>query len=150
MTHTYSKIILHLVWSTKLRQPFINQEIKEPLYRYMNGVVNQKKCKLYMINGMPDHVHLLISVPLTISIPALIQQLKVCSTRWIRKEYPYLAHFSWQEGMGVFSVGYANLLQVKSYIANQEQHHRHITFEEEYKGFLKRVKIKFDERFVLG
>jgi putative transposase len=150
MTHTYSKTFYHLVWSTKNRMPFIDANIKDPLYRFFNRVFENRKCKLHIINGMPDHVHLLVSLPLTITIPQVVQQAKVSSTKWIRKEFPGMQQFAWQEGMGAFTVGYSTFDNVKNYIANQEKHHQKKTFDEEYLEFLKKFNIPYDKRFVLG
>lgn len=150
MTHTYSKVLFHLVWSTKNRVPFIHDDVKQTLYSYINGIVENKKCKLHIINGMPDHVHLLISLPLTLTIPELVQQIKVSSTRWVRMQIPDLHKFSWQEGLGAFTVGYSHFEAVKNYIANQEEHHRSKSFDEEYLELLGKLNITYDKRFVLG
>ena len=150
MTHTYSNVLFHLVWSTKNREPFVNADFKRPLYSYINGIVENKKCKLHIINGMPDHVHLLVSIPLTMTIPELVQQIKVSSNRWIKQQSPHFQKFSWQEGLGAFTVGYSNFDSVKNYIANQEEHHRSKSFDEEYLDLLKKLKITYDNRFVLG
>lgn len=150
MTHTFSQTYYHLVWSTKHRQPFITPNVKDPLYHYLNGIIENKKCKLHIINGMPDHIHLLISLPLTMTVPELVQQIKVSSTKWLRSQFSNLKQFSWQEGLGAFSVGYSNFDSVKNYISNQEQHHQNKSFDEEYLEFLQKMNIPFDKRFVLG
>jgi len=99
---------------------------------------------------MPDHIHILVSLPLTLTVSELVQQIKVCSTKWVKKHYPHLKDFAWQEGLGAFTVGYSNLEDVKSYITNQENHHKILTFEDEYLGFLKKLNINYDNRFALG
>ena len=150
MTHTYSKTFFHLIWSTKNRKPLIDPTVKPLLYSYINGIIEKKKCKLHLINGMPDHVHLLVSLPLTMTVPELVQQTKVSSTRWLRGQFNQTKEFSWQEGLGAFTVGYSNFNDVKKYIENQEHHHRTMTFEEEYLSFLNKLNIPYDKRFVLG
>ncbi len=162
MTHTYSKSIFHLVWSTKNRYPFIDQNLKPQLYRYLHTIIENKNCKSYIINGMPDHIHILASLPLNITVSSFVQQVKVSSTRWIRGHFSNHQHqlnphlnsklnsFSWQEGLGAFSVGYSHLTSVIKYIENQEKHHEKLTFEQEYRNLLVKLGINYDERFIFG
>ncbi len=145
MTHTYSKSLFHLVWSTKNRELLIDASIENDLYKYIHGHMKNKKCNLHIINGMPDHVHLLVGVPLTVTVSDLVQQIKVSSTRWMRNQGLQLGDFAWQEGFGAFTVGYSNFENVKSYIANQKEHHRTKTFEEEYLEFLRMLDISYDK-----
>lgn len=150
MTHTYSKALFHLIWSTKKRRAFIDESLKYILYEYIKGIIKEKKCIPIMINGMPDHVHILTQIPLTVTIPSLVQQIKVSSAKWISREFPNQKEFSWQEGLGAYSVGYSNVEAVKAYLSNQEHHHKNMTFEEEYLNFLKMQNISYDERFIFG
>lgn len=148
MSHTFSNLLVHLVWSTKERQPFITKDIKVRLHGYLRHAIENNGAKLLFINGVEDHVHLLCAMPLTLLIPELLEIIKPTSTRWIQKTFPELAKFSWQVGYGAFSVGRANLQQVINYIANQEEHHRHITFEEEFVSLLEMQGIPYDKNFV--
>ena len=149
MSHTYSNLLFHLIWSTKNRIPFMKGEIKIRIHGYLRKIINDSGANLLFINGMEDHVHLLMAMPLTLLIPDLIEKVKPNSTKWIHKTFPNLRDFSWQEGYGAFSVGKSNLQQVIKYIENQEEHHRTVTFEEEFISFLEANGISYDKRFVL-
>jgi putative transposase len=150
MTHTYSKLLFHFVWSTKNRQPLIDPKIKNQVYNYIRAIVENRKCKLININGMPDHIHLLVSTPVTINITDFIKTIKTSSTRLVRREFLNLKTFAWQEGYGAFTVSYSNEKKVLTYIVNQEIHHGKMSFEEEYVRLLKKMNIPFDERFIFG
>ena len=148
MAHTHSNLLCHAIWSTKNRQPFITKDIKVRLHGYLRRVVDDTGAKLLFINGMEDHVHLLFVMPLTLLIPDLIEKIKPAATKWVKKNFPTHQEFSWQKGYGVFSVGKSNLQQVINYIANQEEHHRKVTFEEEYIDFLKKQGIPYDVKLI--
>ena len=150
MAHSYSQLFIHLVWSTKNREPFITSEIKPRLYGYIRKVLEDKKCSLFTINGMPDHVHILLNLPSTIGLSELLRHLKTTSSKWMHQTFPESKNFSWQDGYGAFSVGISQLKQVSSYIENQEKHHQKRNFDEEFVYFLKCQNISFDSRFVLG
>ena len=151
MTHTFSNLLFHLIWSTKGREPWISKEIKPRLNSYIRSVVEAEGAKLLFINGMEDHVHLLLGVPLQMCIPDLVAKIKPTSTKWINKTFPEMeGNFRWQEGYGAFTVGRSNLQQVINYIKNQEEHHKKISFEEEFIQFLQMQGISYDKRFVLG
>ncbi len=148
MSHTFSNILIHAIWSTKNRKPFITKDIKPRLHGYIRKAIDDNGAKLLFINGMEDHVHLLFAMPLTLLIPDLIEIIKPASTKWAKKTFPQLSEFSWQKGYAAFSVGRGNLQQVINYIENQEEHHREITFEEEFINFLEIQGIHYDKRFV--
>lgn len=150
MTHSYSKLLFHLIWSTKNRESYISNDIKNRLYGYIRTVVDDKKQQLYVINGMPDHVHLLVSLSPSICLSDLIKIVKTSSTKWIQSTLPNCKTFSWQEGFAAYTVGYSTLDSVIKYIENQENHHQNTTFEQEYLHFLKMQNIDCDGRFVLG
>ncbi len=150
MTHSYRIHYFHLIWSTKQRRPFITPEVQTRLYSYLGSVITNNNAHLLEIGGMPDHIHLLIELSNLDKFSYFIRELKASSSRWIHKTFPDLADFSWQEGFGSFTVSYSSLGQVKTYIQNQPEHHKKMTFAEEYKKFLRLHQVNFDERFVLG
>ncbi|SCA63222.1 Uncharacterized protein SCG7109_AK_00090 [Chlamydiales bacterium SCGC AG-110-M15] len=150
MTHSYRVHYFHLVWSTKSRNSWIEQDMQERLYSYLGGVVKNYKGKLIEIGGMPDHVHMLIEFSLLDKFSALLRDIKSCSSMWIRKTFSRKIDFAWQEGFGSFSVSYSAVENVRKYIQNQEQHHASQTFDEEYLRLLKHHDVQYDERFVLG
>jgi putative transposase len=150
MSHTYSNLLFHAVWSTKNRIPYITKDINARLHGYLRSSIDENGCKALFINGVEDHVHLLFAAPLTISIPDLFESIKPSSTKWIRKSFPEIKDFSWQTGYGVFSVGKTNLQQVIKYIANQEEHHKTVSFEDEFISMLEAQGIPYNKKFVFG
>ena len=149
MGHTCSNLLCHCVWSTKHRRPLLKNEIKPRLNSYMRTVVEGEGAKLLFMNGVEDHVHLLIAMPLTLLIPTLIEKIKPVSTKWLNKTFSdFKGEFRWQEGYGAFSVGKSNLQEVIKYIENQEEHHKSMSYQYEYIGFLKALGIPFDPRFI--
>jgi REP element-mobilizing transposase RayT len=150
MSHTYSNLLFHVVWSTKDRIPFIKNEVKPRLHSYMRTVIEREGAKLLFINGVEDHVHLLLAMPLTMLIPDLIEKVKPVSTKWFIKTFPEMKEFGWQIGYGAFSVGKSNLQAVINYIQNQEEHHKKMTFDEEFANMLKVQGIQYDKRYFLN
>jgi putative transposase len=122
--------------------------MKPELYAYMGGTLKEKDCVLSAAGGMPDHVHLLVSLHRDVSVAEAVRTVKANSSRWIHQTYSGLPGFAWQEGYGAFNVSYSNIDAVKGYLANQEEHHRTRTFQEEYVAFLKKHRIPYDERYV--
>lgn len=149
MGHTCSNLLAHCVWSTKHREPLIKKELKPRLNSYMRSVIEKEGAKLLFINGVEDHVHLLLAMPLTLLIPDLIEKVKPTTTKWLNRTFPELNNnFRWQAGYGAFSVGKSNLQAVINYIKNQEEHHKKMSYQEEYIGFLKELGIPFDPNLI--
>ena len=148
MAHTFSNLLVHAIWSTKNRQKFIYKDVKNRLHGYLRTAIDDNGAKLLYINGMEDHVHLLLVVPLTLLIPDLLEKIKPASTKWVHKTFPDLNEFAWQTGYGAFSVGKANLQQVINYIKNQEEHHKKFTFEEEFIKLLEMQGIPYSKHTV--
>ncbi len=138
----------HLVFSTKNREPIITGEIESRLYEYLGGVVRGANGSLIEINGMPDHVHLLIRESKSVADQDFIGQLKGDSSRWINQTFDGLPRFQWQAGYGWFSVSPADVETARNYIRGQKAHHAEVTFKEEYRQFLKKYDITYDERYV--
>lgn len=149
MGNTYTQIHLQLVFAVKYRAALIDQAWKEELYKYICGIIHQQHHKLIIINGVADHLHILIGYRPHQALSELMQDIKGSSSRWINDKKLSRSKFSWQEGYGAFSYSNSHLKNVINYIKNQEAHHKKTTFIEEYKTFLKEHEIDFDERFIL-
>jgi putative transposase len=149
MTHTYSSMLFHVVWSTKQRQSLILPEVKNRLYGYIRQVANDQQATIMIMNGMPDHIHILLGMKPNMGLSDLLCQIKTTSSKWMQKTFQDHPKFGWQEGYAAFSVGLSTLPTVKGYIQKQEEHHKKHTFKEEYIGFLEAHSIKYDSRFVL-
>jgi putative transposase len=145
--HSYSQSYHHIVFSTKERQKLISKPMQPKLWSYMAGIGRNHGFLVLANGGMEDHAHLLIQLPSQLALAQAISLVKANSSRWMNE---HAMKFSWQEGYGAFSVSASNLGAVERYIANQEQHHRKITYEQEFVGFSRRYGIEFDPQFVFG
>ncbi len=152
MAHSYVCCHIHYIFSTKNRRSFITPELEERLWPYMGGIARQHKMRALAIGGTENHVHLLISLPSTLSIAKAIQLIKGGSSTWVSETFPEHKDFEWQEGYGAFSVSISHIDNTIAYIhdQNQKEHHKTQTFQEEYLAFLKKHGISYDERFVWG
>lgn len=146
MSHTYTNLLFHFVFSTKDRMELINDETKSELYAYLGGLTKELKGKSLAINGMPEHIHLLVSLPPTVSISDAMQFLKANSSRWMRERFNI--EFSWQIGYCAFSVSRSQVDAVVKYIQNQEEHHKKFDFREEFLKMLKSHEVEFDEKYL--
>ena len=149
MTHTYYAVYEHIVFSTKGRRAYFTPELETELFSYLAKSIDNKGCRALVVGGHRDHVHLLIGMAKGIAASELIKEIKRSSSRWLKTKRNGLSDFAWQTGYGAFSVSFSNLDQLKAYIVNQEEHHRTMTWEEEYRALLERHGIEFDERFSL-
>ena len=148
MANTYSQIHIQFVFAVKHRNSQIAAFWKDELYKYITGIIQNHSHKLISINGMSDHIHILIGMRPTQSISDLMQDVKGSSSKWINEKKFTKGKFEWQEGYGAFSYGASQLKDVIKYIENQEEHHRKKSFNEEYLEFLKKFEIEYDERYV--
>ena len=148
MPHTYSRILLHVVFSTKNRRPLLKGEITSRLFPYVGGIVREFDAKMLAVNGACDHVHLLLSLPTGLPIADLMRTVKTRSSKWVHETMPAARSFAWQPGYAAFSVSESNLPQVKQYIAAQEEHHRNVSFMEEFLTLLRKHNIEFDEEML--
>jgi REP element-mobilizing transposase RayT len=148
MPQSLDNVLLHLVFSTKERFAFLGNSIRPALHAYLATVARNAGCECPRVGGVADHVHLAIQFPRTITIANLVEDLKTASSKWIKTQSPELQAFAWQRGYGVFSVGPADLDALLRYIDNQEEHHRTKSFQEEYRTFLKKYAVTYDERYV--
>lgn len=148
MANTYTQIHLHLVFAVKYRDGVIGKEWKDKLYKYITGIIQANKHKLLVINGMPDHIHILVGLRPTQSVSDLLQDIKGSSSKWINDNRLIKGKFEWQEGYGAFSYSASQIDSVVKYINNQEEHHKSRSFREEYLAFLQKFDVEYDERFV--
>jgi REP element-mobilizing transposase RayT len=149
MPQSLSNVLIHLVFSTNNREPFLRTpDLRGTMTGYMIGILRNIKCPPLIVGAVDDHVHILCGLPRTLTIAQLIEEVKTNSSARIKEEGPALAGFHWQNGYGVFSVSPSNVEPVKAYIANQQEHHRQRTFQEEFRLMLERHGIEYDERYV--
>ena len=148
MAQTLVKLYVHIIFSTKNRADLISPEIEEELFAYIGGISDNNKSKLLAAGGTLNHLHLLVSMSKNIGLSELVGDIKRDSSKWIKTKGNEYQNFRWQDGFGAFSVGYTQLEGVKRYIENQKQHHAGISFENEFRYFLKKYNVDYDERFV--
>ncbi len=146
---THSQLIFHIVFSTKHREPTIVQDQKKRIFAFIHQLLTNKNCHLYRINGVEDHLHILTHVHPTISISSLIKDIKLAADDFIKREDVFPKFKGWQNGYGAFSESYSAKDRLINYIKNQEEHHRKVSFLDEYKVLLKEREIEFDEKYLL-
>lgn len=151
MPQSLTKLFVHIIFSTKNRDPLLtDKKIRKAVHDYLADVCRKHSCPALEVGGVSDHVHILCSLSKSIAIKDLVQQIKQDSSFWVKKQWPRFNYFYWQNGYGAFSVSPLHVKQVQEYIANQEEHHREVGFEDEFRAFLQRYQIAYDERFVWG
>ena len=148
MANTYSQIYIQTVFAVDGRLSLIRPDFKEELYKYITGIVRNKKQKLIAINGMSDHVHILIGLKPAMALADLVRDIKADSSDFINRKKWIRGRFCWQEGYGAFSYGHSQLDTVIRYIQNQEQHHRRRSFKDEYLAWLKKFEVPFEEKYI--
>ncbi len=148
MAHSYTNILIHYVWSTKNREKTITAELQKRLWSYMGGIARENNMKALAIGGIEDHMHLLISLPTTLSIAKAIQLIKGGSSKWVHDTFPNYNNFKWQEGYGAFSVSSSQLKNTILYINRQKEHHFKESFRDEYISVLGEHDIDYDKRYV--
>lgn len=148
MAHTYSNIVIHALFSTKSRHPWLSAEVRSELFPYLGGTVNRLGGQSLTVNGVEDHVHMLFVQPPSMALADMMEKVKANSSGWLKRRWPELEKFAWQTGYAAFSVSKSNAKEVTRYIGGQEQHHRKMTFQEEVVEFLKKHEIAYDPRYV--
>ncbi|QDV14464.1 Transposase IS200 like protein [Rosistilla oblonga] len=148
MSSTHTNLLFHIVYSTKYRRDMIGADVQPRLYEYIGGVVREHKGILLEVGGMPDHVHLLAKLSPAVAISDVLRFVKANSSKWVNETLAPKLPFAWQRGFGAFSVSASNVLEVTSYIQTQAEHHRKLTFRDEYRALLERHGIEFDERYL--
>lgn len=148
MANTYSQIYIQIVFAVQGRQNLIPSQHKNDLYKYITGIITNKSHKLIRINGMPDHIHILIGLKPFMALSDLVREIKTSSSAFIKGKHWIRGKFNWQKGYGAFSYGQSQLQRVIQYIDQQELHHRKRTFKEEYLDLLKRYQIEFKDEYL--
>jgi len=138
----------HCVFSTKARKPLITSELAERLWPFIGGIARQNKMKVIEIGGVADHSHILLSIPATVSISKAMQLIKGGSSKWVHETFPEHWSFGWQEKYGAFSVSESRVASVVEYIKGQPEHHKKVTFQEEFVPFLAKHRVEYDERYL--
>jgi REP element-mobilizing transposase RayT len=145
---SYVSSYFHCVFSTKERRPLITPELRERLWPFLGGIARQNKMKAVEIGGVADHVHLLLSLPATMPISKAMQLIKGGSSKWVHETFPNQRLFTWQEEYGAFSVSVSQLDKTIAYICDQPEHHRKLTFQEEFLILLKKHGVEYNERYL--
>ena len=145
---SYTSLYNHIIFSTKARKPLIDDSISQRLFSYIAGTAANLDCKVFIANGVVDHIHLLISLSPKISVVELVRTIKSNSSRWIHEKFLEHKDFGWQDGYSAFSVSYSGINDVAKYIKGQQEHHKKISFIDELKIFLAKHKIDYDPRFL--
>lgn len=148
MANTYSQLYVQIVFAVKGRQNLISNKWKDELYKYITGIVANENQKLIAINGMPDHIHILIGIKPNKALSDLVRDIKANSSRFINEKRWINGKFEWQSGFGAFTYSHSHLANVINYIQHQEEHRQTKTFKEEYIGFLKAFEIDYKDEYV--
>lgn len=148
MPQSLARILIHYVFSTKNRERWIRDEHRDELHGYIGGIVEEHKGTLLCSASVEDHIHLLVAQPRTITVADLVEEIKTGSSRWIKTKSAQLSGFHWQSGYGAFSISPSHRPALEHYFAGQAEHHRRVTFQEEYRKLLAKYGIEYDERYV--
>lgn len=148
MPHSYSSLPVHVVFGTKDRARYLDPVLRPQLFAYMGGIVRELHGAARIINRIDDHAHALLSLPADLSVSECLRVVKTNSSRWVHEKFPDREKFGWQTWFGAFAVSASNESAVVQYIQDQEQHHRKMTFEEEFKVLLQKHGIAFDPRYL--
>lgn len=148
MPQSLSYLLIHIVFSTKDRAPILTPHIRPALCAYLATVARNEECECFRVGGIADHLHIAVRISRTTAIAHLVEKLKTSSSKWLKTQAPGLTDFSWQRGYGAFSVGPGDLDSLIAYIDSQEEHHRVRSFQEEYRAFLNKYGVAFDERYI--
>ena len=148
MPQSLARLHIHLIFSTKHREHVLNDAIRDSLHAYMATVLQNFDCPPALINSVEDHVHILFELGRTVAVSRAVEEVKKASSKWLKTQGAEFAGFAWQAGYGAFAVSESNVAVVREYIANQREHHRKKPFQEEYRAFLERHRVAFDERYV--
>lgn len=148
MPQSLANLYVHLIFSTKDRVPFLTNQVRPDLHAYMATVLANLNSPAVLINSVADHVHILFNMGRTVTLAQVVEDVKKSSSKWVKTQGASFSKFAWQAGYGGFSVSESNAPKVANYIQNQEEHHRKKTFQEEYREFLTKHKIEFDERYL--
>jgi REP element-mobilizing transposase RayT len=145
MSHSYTNLLYHIVFTTKERHPWLDAAVGPRVFAYLGGLVRKEDGIALLVNGMPDHVHLLAKLRQDKAVSDVVRAIKANSSGWVHRTYPGCAGFAWQTGYGAFSVSQSQVGKVRTYIANQEEHHRQRTVQQEFRALLRAHGIPYKE-----
>ncbi|MCX8532041.1 IS200/IS605 family transposase [Chryseobacterium luquanense] len=148
MSQSLSKIYVHIIFSVKNREPLIQDTIKEELFNYLGGICKNLECNPIQVGGYRDHVHILCILSKKVTLVKLLEDIKSSSSKWIKTKGEMFSNFYWQSGYGAFSVNPTEIEVVKNYIINQQDHHKTKSFQDEYRAFLKKYDVQYNEEYV--
>jgi putative transposase len=148
MGQSLSNTLMHIIFSTKNRQPYIHDKVNLRLYGYIRAICHDQESPILQIGGIADHIHILVNLSRKQSLSKLVNEIKSHSSKWIKTIDSDTQTFAWQSGYGAFSVGQLEYQKVINYISNQKEHHKVMSFKEEYLRFLKTYGMKFDEKYL--
>jgi REP element-mobilizing transposase RayT len=148
MAHTFTNLLTHIIFSTKDRMPTLDSDLKQRLFPYMGGIFRELGATSLSINGPTDHVHILAILPAKLATSEILNKVKANSSGWVHKTFSARQTFAWQTGYGAFGVSPSQKQAVLEYISNQEEHHRKLSFQEEFVSFLKKHEIEYDEKYL--
>ncbi len=148
MAQSLAKVLVHVIFSTKSRRPFITKDVREELCAYLVGIFRNQGSPALQVNAVEDHVHALFSLSRSQAIKDILEEVKKSSSKWIKTKGVAFEGFAWQSGYGAFSVSQSAVASTCRYIASQEEHHRRTTFQDEFRRFLEKYEVPFDERYL--
>jgi len=148
MPSSFTNLVYHVVFSTKNRKPLIHGDLREQLYKYIGGIIRNKRGALLEIGGISDHVHLVAKFRADVSVAQMLQHIKANSSKWANEQPKRPARFAWQTGYSAFSVSESQIEKVRTYVRNQERHHRRVSFQDEFRALLRKHGIEFDETYL--
>jgi REP element-mobilizing transposase RayT len=148
MAQSLARILVHIIFSTKGRVPVLARGVRPQLTAYLAGICKRIACPCIEVGCQPDHVHVLAVLSKNIALAEMVEEIKKGSSKWVKTCAPALRNFHWQNGYGAFSVSPSNATRVQEYILAQDEHHRRVTFQDEFRAFLRRHGVPFDERYV--
>jgi putative transposase len=150
MSHTYSNILCHIVFSPKGHKNMLFKEMREDLYSYISGISKKEGCYIIKTGGIEDHIHIFVKLKTSISPSEFVRTIKANSSRWIHQKFSNLKDFAWQPGFSCFSVSESAKEDVINYIINQEKHHNRIPFSTELKMFLEKHNVEYDPQYYMN
>ena len=148
MGNTFTSLHYHFVFSTKHRDPWINADIEQRVWAFLGGIARENNLKPKLIGGMPDHIHMAVGAPATLTISDALKQIKGGSSKWMKDTFPNMSKFAWQDGYGAFSVSKSAMPRLTKYIESQRKHHRKKSFQEEFVSLLDKHEIEYEERYL--
>ena len=148
MPQSLSQVYVHITFSTKHRAKLIDENIENSLFEYLGGICKKLECHPIQVGGHQDHVHIVCKLSKKITQIKLLEEIKKSSSKWIKTQGPQYENFYWQDGYGIFSINPSELEVVIEYVKNQKEHHKKKTFQDEFRAFLKKYKVPYDEQYV--